>query len=71
MFEGGSRPKTKPPRFATVGKLQRHAGRFYYMESIVSVNGGIRWSYYLSAGESVGVKSHSCSGTTLVFLIHL
>lgn len=58
MFEGGSGSKTKPPRFATVGKLQRHG------EVLLNI-------HYLSAGESVGVKSHSCNGTTLVFLIHL
>lgn len=28
MFEGGSRHKTKPPRFVTVGKLQRHGEVF-------------------------------------------
>lgn len=58
MFRGESRSKTKYPRIATVEKLQRHGDVLLY-------------SYYLLVGESVGVKSHSCNGTTLVFLIHL
>ncbi len=30
MFEGESGPKTKYPRIATVGKLQRHGEVFLY-----------------------------------------